>query len=219
MYYYYNNKNMLNASEIFDIYEKIKKSLKDNNVSNQDLQNNISKMKNKFIEENKEFCKNYKKLINLILNEKPIGEILKLIISYTNKTISKGEKNKLKTKYSEIYNGLENNQALTILKNIKLLKYKIATLDSYKEDFKNNKKKVIEELQIKYKDFQDNYPTLWSGITNENLDEDTFRYLLTQLVKIQKNKRDPTQKYNPTDVEVGEYLVNKFVKDQLGKNK
>ena len=77
---------------------------------------------------------------------------------------------------------------------------------------KNNTDKTVEErlliLKDEYSDFSDNYPRLFEEIVEDSLDDT----ILNRLLNIMKMKESQTISNHQADVDVGQILVNKYVK-------
>jgi phage gp16-like protein len=77
---------------------------------------------------------------------------------------------------------------------------------------KNNTDKTVEErlliLKDEYSDFSDNYPRLFEGIVEDSLDDT----ILNRLLNIMKMKESQQISNHQADVDVGQILVNKYVK-------
>lgn len=81
---------------------------------------------------------------------------------------------------------------------------------------KNKKNTNLKEFAEKeFSDFNTKYPTLFRKLLEEDCDSKQLDYMLKQLENIQKGNK--TQ-YDAS-VEIGQILVDKFVKPELNKKK
>ena len=90
-------------------------------------------------------------------------------------------------------------------------------IDEIKLFIKKNKKTTnFKELAEKeFSDFNTKYPTLFKKLLEEDCDSKQLDYMLKQLENIQKGNK--TQ--HDASVEIGQILVDKFVKPELNKKK
>jgi hypothetical protein len=110
------------------------------------------------------------------------------------------------------------------------------TIDSTNKDTKidpaHETKNKIEEIKIftkknkqhtnfkelaenEFKDFHTKYPTLFNKLLEEDCDSKQLDFMLKQLENIQKG----TKTQHEASVEIGQILVDKFVKPELNKKK
>jgi len=184
---------MANPQEIYKIYNNIKKDL---------INLGISK---KLIINNHKNFNIYKNLFNKLINNESISEELKFIIKF--KTISQKERLLFIKNNQNLYKAINKNKTLQILKEIKNIKDEVEELLKKKE----NKIKIINK---KYKNFEEKYPILYISIIKESINEDTFKFMLNMLEKQKKTKNK-----KKIDIEVGTYMVDKFVKPFIKKKK
>ena len=64
---------------------------------------------------------------------------------------------------------------------------------------------------MKYKEFNEKYPTLFDKLFDPNFDKAVLKYMLNQKEKIKSNK----QTEHNASIKVGTMLVDKFVKPNL----
>lgn len=74
-----------------------------------------------------------------------------------------------------------------------------------------SKKEDKEGYITKYKEFSENYPTLFEKLFEPNLDKAVLRYMLNQKGKMNTNK----QTEHTASIKVGTMLVDKYVKPNL----
>ena len=73
---------------------------------------------------------------------------------------------------------------------------------------------AIEYLNKTYIDFSERFPRLYEGTIENSLDPN----ILKQLLNVMKQKEDSNLTDHQADVNVGEILVNKYVKPQFSKD-
>ena len=89
-------------------------------------------------------------------------------------------------------------------------------LDEIKDylNLNNHSAEAIEFLNEKYIDFSERFPRLYEGTIENSLDPN----ILKQLLNVMKQREDSHLTDHQADVNVGEILVNKYVKPQFSKD-
>ena len=89
-------------------------------------------------------------------------------------------------------------------------------LDEIKDylNLNNYSAEAIEYLNDKYRDFSERFPRLYEGTIENSLDPN----VLKQLLNIMKQREDSKLTDHQADVNVGELLVNKYVKPQFNND-
>lgn len=111
-------------------------------------------------------------------------------------------------------NYLNNNQTQT--------EYTIETSDTIKEQVnlindyvKKNKRDVNfrQNVSEKFSEFEHKYPTLFRKLVEEDCDREQLNFMLSKLDQV----RTGNQTQHNASVDVGQVLVDKYVKPELAK--
>ena len=93
----------------------------------------------------------------------------------------------------------------------------IAEVSQIKQYYKKNKHKpdFAENAKVKFKDFEYKYPIIFKKIIENTLNNEEFVMMMNMMRKIQNEELSE----HDASVQVGQHLVDKFVKPMINKDK